>query len=555
MASAWCRSRLVGMSYALRHGEHVRVDVLFATFKDRTKLAVDVISAVIAMIFSALVIWLSLGFVAQSWVIGEGSPNPGGIGALYLMKAMIPLGFALLFLQSLAQAIQAAMAWKAAAMSLEVLATLMLVAFFVLLLAGIPVGLTLATTGFVFGYLGFGIDLFNLLPHRIFGVVTNYTLLAIPLFVFMGVMLEKSKLAEELMDVIGLAAGSLKGGLGIGIILVGVLMGATTGIVGATVVTLGLLTLPGMLRRGYDRGLACGVICASGTLGQIIPPSLILILLADITNQSVGTMFAAAMIPGLLLSGIYIVYILILGIIRPDMVPAIPAQERAAISSVQLAGKIVRVVAPPIGLVIAVLGSIIAGIAAPSEAAAMGALGSILVAAIGRRLTFTVLRDTVQSTTRITAMVMFILICAQVFSLAFRGLHGEKLVQDAFTLLPGGINASIWFLMALIFVLGFFIEWIEISYIAVPLFLPIFINANTDLVWLGTLICVNLQTSFLTPPFGWSLFFLRGVAPPEITTRDIYRGIVPFVAMQLMALVLVFAFPGLATWLPKAIGW
>jgi len=440
-------------------------------------------------------------------------------------------------------------------MTFEVLASLMLVAFFVLLLIGIPVGLTLAATGFIFGYLGFGIQLFNLLPHRVFGVVTNYTLLAIPLFVFMGVMLEKSKLAEELMDVIGLAAGSLKGGLGIGIILVGVLMGATTGIVGATVVTLGLLTLPGMLRRGYERGLACGIICASGTLGQIIPPSLILILLADITNQSVGTLFAAAMVPGLMLSVLYIIYILVLGIIRPDMVPAIPKAERAAISGAQLAGKLLRVVAPPIGLVILVLGSIIAGVAAPSEAAAMGALGSILVAAIGRRLSVQVLRETVQATTRITAMVMFILICAQVFSLAFRGLQGEKLVQDAFTLIPGGINASIWFLMGLIFVLGFFIEWIEISYIAVPLFLPIFINANTDLVWLATLICVNLQTSFLTPPFGWSLFFLRGVAPPEITTNDIYRGIVPFVALQVMALVLVFAFPGLATWLPKAIGW
>jgi len=440
-------------------------------------------------------------------------------------------------------------------MSFEILASLMLVAFFVLLIIGIPVGLTLATTGFVFGYLGFGLDLFNLLPHRIFGVVTNYTLLAIPLFVFMGVMLEKSKLAEELMDVIGLAAGSLRGGLGIGIILVGVLMGATTGIVGATVVTLGLLTLPGLLRRGYDRALSCGIICASGTLGQIIPPSLILILLADITNQSVGTMFAAAMIPGLMLSGIYIVYILILGIVRPKMVPAVPKEERAAISGLQLTGKILRVVAPPIGLVIAVLGSIVAGIAAPSEAAAMGALGSILVAAIGRRLTISVLRETVQATTRITAMVLFILICAQVFSLAFRGLQGERLVQDAFALLPGGINAGIWFLMALIFVLGFFIEWIEISYIAVPLFLPIFINANVDLVWLGTLICVNLQTSFLTPPFGWSLFFLRGVAPPEVTTRDIYRGIIPFVLMQLLALVLVFSFPALATWLPKAIGW
>jgi tripartite ATP-independent transporter DctM subunit len=437
----------------------------------------------------------------------------------------------------------------------EVLAILMLVSFFVLLMMGIPVGLTLATTGFVFGFLGFGSLLFNLLPHRIFGVVTNSTLLAIPLFVFMGVMLEKSRLAEELMDVIGLAAGSLRGGLGIGIVLVGVLMGATTGIVGATVVTLGLLTLPGMLRRGYDRGLACGTICASGTLGQIIPPSLILILLADITNQSVGTLFAAAMVPGLLLAGIYVLYILALGIVRPKMVPAIPPEERAAISGAQLAGKLFRVVAPPVGLVMAVLGSIIAGIAAPSEAAAMGALGSIVVAAIGRRLSIDVLRNTVQATTRITAMVLFILICAQVFSLAFRGLQGERLVQDAFGLLPGGINAQIWFLMLLIFVLGFFIEWIEISYIAVPLFLPIFINAGTDLVWLSTLICVNLQTSFLTPPFGWSLFFLRGVAPPEVTTGDMYRGVIPFVGMQALAVVLVFFYPGIATWLPKAIGW
>jgi tripartite ATP-independent transporter DctM subunit len=438
---------------------------------------------------------------------------------------------------------------------LEILAILMLVSFFVLLLSGVPVGLTLATAGFVFGYIGFGPLLFNLLPNRIFGVVTNYTLLAIPLFVFMGVMLEKSRLAEELMDVIGHAAGALPGGLGIGIIIVGVLMGATTGIVGATVVTLGLLTLPGMLRRGYDKGLACGVICASGTLGQIIPPSLILILLADILNESVGTLFAAAMVPGLVLSGIYVVYILVLGLVRPDMVPPIPKEERALISKGELAGKLMRVVAPPIGLVVAVLGSIIAGIAAPSEAASMGALGSILVAAIGRRLTWKVLTETVQATTRITAMVMFILICAQVFALAFRGLQGERLVQDFFAFLPGGVNADIWFLMFIIFILGFFIEWIEISYIVVPLFLPVFISAGVDLVWLATLICVNLQTSFLTPPFGWALFFLRGVAPAEITTGDIYRGIIAFVLLQAVTLVLVFFFPGLALWLPKAIGW
>ena len=257
----------------------------------------------------------------------------------------------------------------------------------------------------------------------------------------------------------------------------------------------------------------------------------------------------------MLLAGIYVVYILILGIVRPDMVPAFSKEERDLVSKSELAGKTFKVVAPPVALVGAVLGSIIAGIAAPSEAASMGALGSIVVAAVGRRLTWKVLRETAQATTKITAMMMFILICAQAFALAFRGLQGEKIVHDLFAFLPGGINADIWFLMFIIFILGFFIEWIEISYIAVPLFLPVFIAANVDMVWLATLICVNLQTSFLTPPFGWALFFLRGVAPPEITTGDIYRGIVPFVLMQLLALVLVFWFPALATWLPKAIGW
>jgi len=310
-----------------------------------------------------------------------------------------------------------------------------------------------------------------------------------------------------------------------------------------------------MIRRGYDKGLASGVICASGTLGQIIPPSLILILLADILNLSVGTLFAAAMIPGLMLAGIYVVYILILGIIRPDSVPAFSAEERASLSRGDLMQKLFKVVAPPVGLVAAVLGSIIAGIAAPSEAASMGALGSIAVAAIGGRLSWSVLRDTAQATTKITAMMMFILICAQAFALAFRGLQGEKIVHDLFAFLPGGISFDIWFLMLIIFILGFFIEWIEISYIAVPLFLPVFLQANVDMVWLAILICVNLQTSFLTPPFGWALFFLRGVAPPEVTTGDIYRGVVPFIIMQLVALALVFFYPALATWLPTAIGW
>jgi tripartite ATP-independent transporter DctM subunit len=437
----------------------------------------------------------------------------------------------------------------------EILAILMLVAFFGLLMAGVPVALTLATSGFVFGFLGFGTGLFNLLPARIYGVVSNYQWLAIPLFVFMGVMLEKSRLAEDLLDVVGHLAGGLKGGMALGIIGVGVLMGATTGIVGATVITLGLLTLPTLLRRGYDPGVACGAICASGTLGQIIPPSLILILLSDILQLSVGTLFAAAVIPGLLLAAIYCVYIVILGVVRPAMVPAVPQDERDAMPRAELWLKFFKVVLPPLALVLSVLGSIIAGVAAPTEAASMGALGSILVTAFARRMSLRVLTETMQATTKITAMVMFILICAQVFALAFRGLHGEDLIQDMFKFLPGGVNSDIWFLMLIIFVLGFFIEWIEISYIAVPLFLPVFIAQNVDMVWLAMLICVNLQTSFLTPPFGWALFFLRGVAPPEITTRHMYVGVIPFVTMQVLGVVLVFFFPQLALWLPKAIGW
>ena len=437
----------------------------------------------------------------------------------------------------------------------EILAILMALGFFVLLFVGFPVAIALAASGLLFGYLGFGMGLFNLLPLRIFGLMENYTLLAIPLFVFMGVMLERSRIAEELLDVIGHAAGGLRGGMGLSIILVGVLMGASTGIVGATVVTLGLLTLPVFIRRGYSKSLACGTICASGTLGQIIPPSLVLILLADIMGQGLGTLFAAAMMPGLLLAGLYATYMLFLGWLRPDMAPAIPAEERALMSRGELLVKIFKVVLPPISLIFAVLGSIIGGVAAPTEAASMGALGSILIAAIAGRLDRRVLRETVQNTLRISAMVFFILICAQAFSLAFRGLNGEVLIEDLFKLVPGGVTADIIFMLVLLFILGFFMEWIEICYIVLPLFLPIFAGTDVDMVWLAMLVCVVLQTSFLTPPVGWALFFLKGVAPPEVTSGDIYIGVMPFVGLQVIGLLLLFNYPEIATWLPKAIGW
>lgn len=435
------------------------------------------------------------------------------------------------------------------------MALAMLAGFFGMLMLGIPIAISLAVAGFAFGFIGFGSGLFNLVPARIFGVVANYQWLAIPLFVFMGMMLEKSRLADDLLDVVGHLAGGLRGGMAIGIIVVGVLLGATTGIVGATVITLGMLTLPTLLRRGYDPGVACGSICASGTLGQIIPPSLILIVLSDIMQLSVGTLFAAAVGPGLLLAAVYCIYIVILGMVSPEKVPPLPKDERDLVSRRQLWLRFVRVVVPPLLLVFSVLGSIIGGVAAPTEAAAMGAIGAILVTIGARRFSMKALLETVESTAKITATMMLILVCAQIFALAFRGLNGEDLIQDLFDLVPGGVNSDILFLMVLIFVLGFFLEWIEISYIAVPLFLPIFIAQDVNLVWLTMLICLNLQSSFLTPPFGWALFFLRGVAPPEVKTIHIYKGVVPFIAMQIVAIAIVFMVPDIALWLPKYIGW
>jgi tripartite ATP-independent transporter DctM subunit len=343
--------------------------------------------------------------------------------------------------------------------------------------------------------------------------------------------------------------------MGLSIILVGVLMGASTGIVGATVVTLGLLTLPVFVRRGYSHALACGTICASGTLGQIIPPSLVLILLSDILGEGLGTLFAAAMLPGLSLAALYAIYMLLVGWLFPQMAPAIPLEERAQITRIALVGKVIKVVLPPILLIFAVLGSIIGGIAAPTEAASMGALGSLLIAFLGGRLNRQVLTETVRNTLRISAMVFFILICAQAFSLAFRGLNGDELIAALFELVPGGVTADIIFMLLLLFVLGFFLEWIEISYIVLPLFLPIFEGTDVNMVWLAIMVGMVLQTSFLTPPVGWALFFLKGVAPPEVSTRDIYVGVMPFVLLQLVGLVLLFQYPQIALWLPKAIGW
>lgn len=440
-------------------------------------------------------------------------------------------------------------------MSDESLAIAMVVALFGMILGGIPVPFALAASGILFGVAGFGLDLFNLLPLRLFGVATNYSLLAIPLFVFMGVLLEKSRMAERMLEVIGHLAGKRAGGMAMAIVFVGVLMGASTGIVAATVVTVGLITLPTLLRRDYDPHIACGTICASGTLGQIIPPSLVLILLADITGESVGTLFAAALVPGLMLGLLYFGYILFLAWRTPTRMPPIPLEERQSVSTGQLLFDLVKVVVPPLTLVVAVLGSIIGGVAAPTEAASMGAFGALLLVTLTGRMSYPVLRDTVESTFKITGMTLFVLMCAQVFSLSFRGLGGDDLIDRLFEFLPGGLWGGVIFMMLLLFVLGFFLDWIEITYIVLPLLLPFFHAQGADIVWLCMLVAMNLQTSFLTPPFGWSLFYLKGVAPPQITTGDIYQGVLPYIGIQVIGLLLVMVFPALATWLPKAIGW
>ncbi|PMR68881.1 TRAP transporter large permease [Halomonas heilongjiangensis] len=441
-------------------------------------------------------------------------------------------------------------------MPLEYYALAMIVAFFVLVMTGIPVGFVVAFVGFVFGFIGFDGWLFELLPSRIYGVVSNYTLLAIPLFVFMGVMLERSKIAERMLDVIGHLCGGLPGGMALAVIIVGVLLGAATGIVGAAIVTLTLMALPTLVRRGYKKTVACGTICAAGTLGQIIPPSLVLLVLADIMNLSVGSLFAAALVPGLLLAGMYLAYLLVLAFFFSADVPAIDEQERAAVSKRELGKDFAKVVVPPLLLIFAVLGSIIGGVAAPTEAASVGAVGALLLTIVSGRMSLPVLSETVKTSLRISCMIFFVLIASQVFALAFRGLDGEFLIEAMFEWVPGGMYGTLIFMLLLIFFLGFFLEWIQISYIAVPLFLPFLASqGDMSMVWVAILIAMNLQTSFLTPPFGWSLLFMKGVAPPGITTGDIYKGAIPFVLIQILALALIIVFPDVVLWLPAVVGW
>ena len=439
------------------------------------------------------------------------------------------------------------------------------------LLAGFPVAFTLGGTALLFALFGLGTGHFDpaflqAMPNRLYGIMGNQTLIAVPLFVFMGVMLERSRVAEQLLETLASLFGPLRGGLGYSVTLVGMLLAASTGIVGATVVTMGLLSLPTMLKRGYSPEVATGTICASGTLGQIIPPSIVLVLLGDVLSSayqqaqldqglfslqtvSVGDLFVGALIPGLLLVALYLAYLAGVAWLRPQAMPAIPAAERAVPLS-RLLRRIALALAPPLLLILAVLGSIIAGYATPTEAASVGAVGAILLALANRQLNLLRLREVMHATVRVTSMVFMILIGASIFSLVFRGLGGDEVVHGILTGLPGGAVAAVFVVMALMFVLGFVLDFIEITFVVVPIVGPILLKLGIDPVWLGIMIAMNIQTSFLTPPFGFALFYLRGVAPVEVKTTQIYRGVAPFILIQLAAMLILALWPALATWLP-----
>ena len=421
---------------------------------------------------------------------------------------------------------------------------MLLVAVAVLLL-GYPVAFSLGAVAMLFGGIFLGLDFFNLLPLRIWGIMTN--LLAVPLFVFMGILLEKSGLAEDLLKTMSELFGKLRGGMGISIVIVGALLAATTGVVGATVVTMTVIALPVMLKYGYKAELATGSIAASGTLGQIIPPSIILVLLGDVIGVPVGRLFMGAVVPGLVLIVFFIIYILVIAQIRPNIAPPIsdslePGED--------LLKRVFHSLLPPLFLVIAVLGSIFVGFASPTESAAIGALGAMILAALHRKLSLANLIDAMRSTARMTSMVFLILVGATAFGLVFRGLGGDEVVHRALTNLPGGEWGFLLVSMSLLFILGFFLDFIEITFIVVPILAPIATSLGLDMLWFAVLIAMNLQTSFLTPPFGFSLFYLKAAAPSGIHMQQIYRGIIPFVILQVLTLGVLLTYPGLVSWLP-----
>ena len=435
----------------------------------------------------------------------------------------------------------------------EYMALIMFGAVFALLLLGYPVAFTIGGVSLFFGLWGFGPSFFELMPLRVWGTMSNFTLMAVPLFIYMGVMLEKSGLAEELLEAMALVFGKIRGGLAVSVIFVGALMGASTGIVGATVVTMGLLSVPTMLRSRYNKSLTTGTVAASGTLGQIIPPSIVLVLLGDIMNVPVGDLFIGAVIPGFILVFLYMTYVFIIARIKPEWAPPIDQEVFDQFTRTELVIKVSKALVPPLFLMLAVLGSIFAGVASPTEAASMGAIGASILTALHGRFNIRIVREVMEMTTKLTCMVFIILVGATTLGLVFRGLGGDELVRELIAALPFGKWGVLFIVMSIIFIAGFFLDFIEITFIHVPVLAPIMVSMGVDDLWLAILIAVNLQTSFLTPPFGFALFYLKGVTPPEIDTMDIYKGIIPFVIIQIIGLGIICLIPEAVTWLPRTV--
>ncbi|MEM9772393.1 MAG: TRAP transporter large permease subunit [Cyanobacteria bacterium P01_D01_bin.73] len=439
--------------------------------------------------------------------------------------------------------------------ALDWLGPLMFAGALLFLIVGYPVAFSLGGVAIAFGILGIVLGEFDpifmaSMPSRIFDIMRNYTLLAIPYFIFLGAILEKSGIAEKLLETMGILFGRVRGGLALAVVWVGALLAATTGVVAATVVAMGLISLPIMLRYGYRKSLAAGVIAASGTLGQIIPPSVVLVVLADQLGISVGPLFIGSIIPGLMMTGAFGVYVMAIAWLQPDAAPALPEEVRN-IGGARLLKRVLGVMIPPLLLIILVLGSIFFGVATPTEAGAIGGLGAIVLAVLNGKFSIKMLRESSESTLRISSMVMFILIGSTAFSLVFRGLHGDRFMLDLLQNLPGGQVGFLAVNMLTIFVLGFFIDFFEIAFIVLPIFAPAAQAFGMDMMWYGVLMGANLQTSFLTPPFGFALFYLRGVAPETVKTSEIYEGVIPFIGLQLLVLLLIIIFPAIVTFLPS----
>ncbi len=555
---------LLGLSYALKHDKHVRVDIFFVNYSSQTKAIIQIISMIFLLIpFSLFFLQGSFDMTVQSFLQNEISSDPGGLKYRFIIKGVLFLAFILLVTQAISEIIKSYSKIKNKKLLFTLIGgiiTLFAIMFFhlpffldplwlmflmtlFLLMSGFQVAFVFAGVGLIFALISeeLGLEVLEMLPYRVYGIMGNVTLMAIPLFILMGLILEKSKIAEDLLISMGKLFGGIRGGLAISVVIVGAILAASTGIVGASVVMMSLIALPLMLKNNYKPELATGSIVASGTLGQIIPPSIVLIVLGDQMHLSVGDLFKSAVVPGILLIILYIIYILIYARLNPKVAPAIESDEEYS----KMLKDALKVITPPLILILAVLGSIFAGVASPTESASIGVVGALILTAINREFSFELLRYSSIETVKLTAMIFMILIGATAFSLVFNELGGQDMALEFFAHDMGSKWGFILFAMLVIFILGFFIDFIEIAFVVVPILVPIVHAFGIDPIWFAILIALNLQASFLTPPFGFALFYLKGASGDLVTTGEIYRGVIPFIVLQILALIIILLFPDL----------